>query len=272
MINVLIPTDFSDYSANAIRYASEYFTDEQVNFFIMHVLKSTHETAEFYDPSEPMVVDAPVKLIDKHLRTLNLQKNKKHKFFSVYEKESLVEAVRRQVNLRRINLIVMGTKGFLRLEKESVISHTYQVITKVQCPIMVIPEHATFSKKMDVSFVTDFNSMYRNEVLQRLTLTLETHNSPLRILKPRMKRRPLTATQLENKQFINTYFQDWKHSFHFLKNENLESGIQQFVQKYNIGMITIPARNLNFIQKLLLRTYSDEISYHLEVPFFVIHE
>ena len=67
---------------------------------------------------------------------------------------------------------------------------------------------------MDVSFVTDFNSMYRNEVLQRLTLTLKLQQSASNS-QPRMKRRPLTATQLENKQFINTYFQDWKHSFHF---------------------------------------------------------
>ncbi len=272
MINVLIPTDFSEYSVNAIRYASEYFADMEVNFFLMHVNETTSDSEVFHESSELAVGDVPLAVIDNHLVSLNLKKNKKHKYFPVSETNSLIESIRKQVSLRRIALIVMGTKGFLRLEKESVISHTYQVITKVQCPIMVIPENAVFSKNMDVSFVTDFNCMYRNEVLRRLTLTLEIHNSPLHILKPRIKRCPLTASQLENKQFIHSYFKDWKHSFHYLKNENLEYGIQQFVREFNIRMIAIPARNLNFIQKLLLRTYSDKISYHLEVPFFVIHE
>ena len=37
MKHILIPTDFSENSHNAIQYAVEYFSDVPVRFYILHV-------------------------------------------------------------------------------------------------------------------------------------------------------------------------------------------------------------------------------------------
>lgn len=265
MTNVLIPTDFSEYSLNAIRYAMEYLREESVNFFILHVIPD--DQLNGFSGNTPFEDQVLGKLIAE-----GIVFNKDHRFFPVKETASLVESVRKQVDDKKIDLIVMGTKGITRSPEGSVSSHTYEVITKVKCPILVVPEHAVFNEQSNISFVTDYNCIYRNEVLDTLSKTLKLHNSSLRVLKPRVKNRPLTAGQIDNKGFIHYFFRDRDHSFHFLEKENLEEGIQDFVDTYKIKMVAIPARNLNFIQKLMLRFSSEKINYHTVVPFLVIHE
>ena len=57
-----------------------------------------------------------------------------------------------------------------------------------------------------------------------------------------------------------------------LENKNLETGIQDFVDTWDIGMVAIGAKNLNFIQRLMLRPTSEVNNYHTDIPFLVLHE
>ena len=40
MINVLLPTDFSENAMNAIKYALEFFKYENTNFYFMHAYQA----------------------------------------------------------------------------------------------------------------------------------------------------------------------------------------------------------------------------------------
>lgn len=270
MTNVLIPTDFSKYSLNAIQYALDYFSKIQVNFFFLHVSPEETQYDEEHYPEDTLVQN--VQTIESRLKELNLPARKNHKFFPIEEHTSLIEAVRKQVSLKNIEFIVMGTKGITGNTRRPVGSQTYEVITKIKCPILVVPENAKFDTALNLSFVTDYNCLYKNRVLNTLSGVLELHNSPLYIIKPRAGNRQLSMTQTENKEFIHYFFRDKKHSFHFLQREDLEEEIQSFVDDYQINMVAIPARNLNFIQKLMLRFSSEKVNYHTIVPFLVIHE
>lgn len=274
MTNVLIPTDFSEYSINAIRYALDYFGGMEVNFFLLHVSDepATKEYGFLYGENRDQVQTIHSATAQKLLEVPGLTANKPHKFFPIEESGSVLEAIRKHVLSKNIEFIVMGTKGILCEPEDRSVSNTYEVITKIKCATLVVPEHARFEDEMTVSFVTDYNCIYRNKVLEILSKTLELHQSPLRVLKPRSKERQLTPAQIDNRGFIHYFFREREHSFHFLKHDNLEKGIEQFVDEFHITMIAIPARNLNFIHKLMLRLPSGEISYHTRIPFLVIHE
>ncbi len=279
MKNILIPTDFSENSHNAIRYALDYFAAIPVNFYLLHVSQHNQSTTAevsrsfFESSSRKELVYNPTSLLKEEIESCQLlTKNPYHKFYSITEDKLLIEAIRKQVVEKEIDTILMGTKGDSQSNQGEMGSHTYDVITKVKCPIIVIPENARFTGIKNIAFATDYNCIYRNRVITTLSEALHLHRSPLRVLNIRSKHSSLNAAQTDNKGFLHYFFKEIKHSFHFLENKNIETGIQDFVDTWEISMVAIVAKNLNFIQRLMLRPSSGKIDYHTEVPFLVLHE
>jgi nucleotide-binding universal stress UspA family protein len=279
MKNVLIPTDFSENSHNALRYALDYFADIPVNFYILHVsLKTPHYQDEepegfFEEFAENHTIHSPGALLKEELKTCRLlAKNPNHVFYPLHENILLVEAIRKYVSEKEIHYILMGTKGSSKMNRNEIGSNTSEVITKVKCPVLVIPEHAKFTKIKNVAFPTDYNCMYKNRVIDTIYETLKLQKAALRILNIKSTNHEFTHTQMENKGFLQDFLKETKHSFHFLESKNIEAGIQEFVETWEIDMIAMVAKNLNFIQRLLFRPTVKSISYHTKIPFLVLHE
>jgi len=279
MKNILIPTDFSENSHNAIKYAIAYFSDVAVNFYILHISNQNSnikaEAQENFSgfSNEMQTVQSAAAMLKEELKTCELlSKNQAHKFISLQENLNLVEAIRKQVTEKEIDYILMGTKGTSKINRSEMGSNTCDVITKVKCPILVIPENAKFHKIKNIAFLTDYNYIYRNKVISTLSETLDLHQSPLRVLHVKSLTTDLTPSQTDNKGFLHYFFKEKKHSFHFVENKELEIGIQDFVETWEISLVSIVAKNLNFIQRLLLRPALKSVSYSANVPFLVLHE
>lgn len=277
-MNILIPTDFSENSHNAVRYALDYFADIPTTFYILHVSKAPVDTkimedGVFDDGLELQTIQSVSSLLKEEIKSCQLlSKNSAHSFSTIQEDLNLVESIRKHVADKEIDYILMGTKGISKVNGNELGSNTCDVITKVKCPVLVIPENARFNGIKNISFVTDYNCLYRNRVISSLAETLNLHNSPLRVLHIKSLNTGLTPSQIDNKGFLHYFFRETKHSFHFVENKNLESGIQDFVETWEIGLVAIVAKNLNFIQRLLLRPSLEKLDYQVDVPFLVIHE
>lgn len=277
-MNILIPTDFSENSHNAIRYALDYFADIPVNFYILNISmkESVYEDADADGihklSKNKQVGKTPMTMLQEEIKTCTLlAKNSDHFFYPLHENILLVEAIRKHVEEQEIDYILMGTKGASKTNRNEIGSNTSEVITKVKCPVLVIPENAKFMKMKNIAFLTDYNCIYRNKVISKLSETLNSQTAALRVLHIRSKNAVLTASQTDNKGFLHYFFRETKHSFHFLENKNIETGIQDFVETWEIDMIAIVAKNLNFIQRLLFKPIIVS-TYQSEVPFLVLHE
>ncbi|HBL80465.1 MAG TPA: universal stress protein [Aequorivita sp.] len=279
MMNILIPTDFSENAQNAIAYALAYFSDVAVNFYILHVSHTHTSTKEeeqelFSDfDTEMQTVQSTSATLREEIRKYQIRsQNPAHSFFPLHESLNLVEAIRKNVIEKEIDYILMGTKGTTKINGGEMGSNICDGITKVKCPILVIPENAKFNGIKNIAFLTDYNCIYRNKIITRLSETLDLHRSPLRVLHIKAQNTGLTAAQTDNKGFLHYFFKDKKHSFHFVENKDLEIGIQDFVETWDISLVSIVAKNLNLIQRLLLRPAVKSMNYSVNVPFLVLHE
>ncbi len=281
MKNILIPTDFSENSHNAIKYALEYFSDVPVNFYMLH---TSHQNANFKEEEQESFSDyssemqtvhgsSSITMMKEEIKTCKLlSKNKTHRFFPLQEDLNLVEAIRKQITEKEIDYILMGTKGTSKIYRSELGSNTCDVITKVKCPLLVIPENAKFNGIKNIAFLTDYNCIYRNKVISTLSETLDLYQSPLRVLYIKAQNAGLTESQTDNKGYLHSFFKETKHSFHFVENKDLENGIQDFVETWDISLVAIVAKNLNFIQRLLLSPALKSVNYITSVPFLVLHE
>ena len=154
MKNILLPTDFSENSWNALAYAVKFFEEEPCNFYLLHVnrLRTTIVNDSPFIATQNVIEDVMIKPIKLQLHKLvkrisvELSPSNTQRFYTLYDHNFFIESIRKHVEEKNIDVIVMGTKGASGLKKIIIGSNTANVITKVQCTTLVIPENAEFTQ------------------------------------------------------------------------------------------------------------------------------
>ncbi|MFD0989627.1 universal stress protein [Mariniflexile jejuense] len=279
MKNILIPTDFSENAWNAIDYALQFFSKTPCNIYLLHVNKpdvmSSSEnlfTSNKNNSSNILVKPSKQRLQELLNRVKkNFPDNTNHKFFTISDTNYIIDSIRKQVLERKIHLIVMGTKGNSGLKNFCIGSNAGNVITKVKCTTMVVPENARFIATKEIAFPTDFSIFYQAETLQPLVDVVEMFNATVRVLHVNKSGSELNEDQQRNKEYLDDYFANYKHSYEFLTNKFFEDAVQKFVDSKEINLITMLAKNLNYFQKILFHPTIKGISYYKDIPFLVLH-
>lgn len=280
MKNILIPTDFSENSWNAIKYALKLYKQTRCSFHLLHVSNVNALVAGEISssPSSALVIDHDQKIDAKtSLKALvkkidNQSLNIRHSFITHSDNGFLIDAIKNKVLENNIDLIIMGTKGASGLKEVIIGSNTGDVITRVKCPVLVVPEEASFIKPREIAFPTDYNLLFTSKILDTILDVARLHQSSIRIVHIRKRDDRLTEEQERNKEILHDYFKDNEHSFHTITSNKLESALQYFTESRNIDMISMVAKNLNFFQQLLFKPTVEDISYHVKLPFLVLHE
>jgi len=279
MQQILIPTDFSDNAWNAIKYGLELFKKTKCTFYLMHINPvppysgaGSSVRAASENVREAILKDSKEDLQRLITRIEELPFQTKHTFIPLAMHDYFVDAVKRESQNKNIDLIIMGTKGASGLKKATIGSNTGDVITKIKCPLLAIPEDAVYESLDEIAFPTDYHIGYNVKVLDTLIEMVTMNKAMLRILHISKKGEELNSEQIKNKDFLHDYLIDIDHSFHSLTGTKLETAVQCFTESRDIDMVAMVAKNLNFFQRILFRPAVEEISYHTEVPFLVLHE
>ena len=279
MKNILIPTDFSENAWNAIEYALRFFSKSSCNFYILHV--NTSEISRFQEQvstNDDTVVSSILKSPSKKLLQQTIKRiikspylSSKHRFYPVMDNNYILNSIRKQVTEKKIDFIVMGTRGESGLNNLAVGSNTGNVITKVKCTTLVVPENAKYVSLKEIAFPTDFSFFYHVETLQPMADIVEANQASVRALHINKKSTDLNEDQQKNKEFLDDYFNSHEHTFHFLTDNHIEDAVQNFVEHKHINLIAMMAKNLNYFQKILFHPTTPKKRYYTDVPFLVLH-
>ncbi|HMB65128.1 MAG TPA: universal stress protein, partial [Eudoraea sp.] len=198
--------------------------------------------------------------------------NSKHTFVTRAIYGLFTDSIKNLIEENKIDLIVMGTKGATGLKKVTIGSNTGNVMTKVKCPILAVPEDAEYHHPREIAFPTDYHLNYNVKVLDDLRDLAIMHASALRFVYISQKGEEYSTGQLRNQRFLSDYFVDLEHTLHKITGQKLEAAVQCFTESREIDMIVMVAKNLNFLQRILFRPSVEKISYYTKIPFLVLHE
>jgi nucleotide-binding universal stress UspA family protein len=266
--NVLIPTDFSENSWNAIQYATSFFKNRKCTFYLLHV----NEINGFQSSDKTFIPDSRNQLQAQIHKIEATPQSKNHKFFALCATGTIVEAIRTEVERKQIDLIVMGTKGISGIKKIAVGSNTTDVISKVKCNTLVIPEDARFSGIYNLALPTDYNIFYGAKILETISDIMELFEAQIHIIHLAKKNELIVGDQVQNKELLQDYFMEDNHRFMSLTNRNLDKAIQECVEKHDIKLIAMVAKNIHFFQQIFFSSNTSNTRYQKEIPFLVLHE
>lgn len=280
MKRILLPTDFSENSWNAIQYAMELYKEDVCTFYLLNAY-----TPMLIEPVNPMgstaVTKAMLDVVQKNAEEglANMLKriqetyvNTKHHFETICTYEFFLNAVIEALKKYEISLIVMGTKGASGLKEVFIGSNTAAVMAKTHCTVLVIPEHAVYTPPREIAFVTDYDHYYESEEIYELFHIVLKNDSTLSVMHSLDAYEELNEEQKEIKLFLGKVLKDIRHDFYTLTNVSLLMATRLFIESRKIDMLCMTAKQHNFFERIFGKPRVEEISFYIKIPFLVLNE
>lgn len=276
MKSILLPTDFSKNSENAINYAMALFKDVDCNFYLLNVQKASSfitddmmvmsASATIYqtiiDVSKKSLANLITKIETKH-------KNEKHNFHSVVDYDNFIDSINQLTINKNIDLIIMGTKGASGLEKVIFGSNTVHVMQRCVAPVLVIPDGCLFTNLNTVAFTTNNLTLHNVEELKPLKDILTLHKSKLNVL--HFDDIKHTSNQKnKNKLFLKTHFSDVTYENIDSYSKDIYKTLEEYIHANNIKLIAMMREKHSFLERLFNKHPEESLAFGIDKPFLVM--
>ncbi|WP_034923781.1 universal stress protein [Gillisia sp. CAL575] len=278
MKNILLPTDFSENSLNAIHYALEFLKGNSCNFYILNVQKSS----DFL--SADLVAAAPeasvyeaitndnkkdLKELIKSLKLQFLQEDFTYK--PVFDFDNLVHAINETLATHKIDLIVMGTNGTTNAREILFGSNTIRVIRKIKCPVLVIPESFKFSKIENVLFSTFRSEDFNTAGITILKEIISRHEPKVTVME--LNNNPITTEDKKDDTRVRKVFKDIKYNFSVVNRIPAAMAISTVTQLLHIDLHAMFLdEEESFLERFIFGSERTKMSYASNVPLLILHK
>lgn len=276
MKTILLPTDFSLNSNNAISYALNFYKDEECHFLLLHAYKvngyrqnSTFIPIPGDTEREKVRKECQVK-INKLLKEIEQRyPNPLHKFSNVIQNQQLVTAIAEELQNNPITVIIIGTQGNTAAHNVSYGSNTMAIMEDIHnCPILAIPSHVRFSKIKEVVLASGFKIPPLDEEFMFIKDLLNKTGASLRVL--HIEENWLDESQQRNREDLKKLLDKVPHSFHTLAHVSVPIGIYCFTESRGSDMIAFVNKRHSFFQNVLFNPLYKNLGNYSQIPVLIM--
>jgi nucleotide-binding universal stress UspA family protein len=275
MKKLLVPTDFSDTSKNAARYAAQMAADIQdAKIILIHVSDKITGGSD----GSPLTEDDDDRRVILtqalgHMRDELLAIAKVPVEFVTEKGSSLVDTLQRYVRHQAIDLVIMGITGATRLEQIFMGSNTLDMARESGVPVLIIPPDATYRKIKNVVLASDFKDVDTSIPLAPLKTTLDLFKPTLHIVNVDHEHYvQLTDEYKAEKSKLEKMLADYKPEFYFIRQYDFLDAISQFTADHNIDLIVMVPRTESFLSGLFKTSHTKKLAYHSHIPIVAIRQ
>ncbi len=281
MRQILLPTDFSSNSWNAIRYILELMKKEECTFHILNTYTPVIPSSRFMASSmggsslDEGNKENSMKGLEETLQKIKREfKNKKHHFKLKSSFNILVEEIRNTVEQEGISLIVTGTKGASGVDEVFLGSNTVRIIKAVkECPVLTIPKEFDFVRPQEVVFATDFKRYYSHTELIPLIELAKSFKATIRIVYVQEKIKALSEIQQFNLNMLRKYFKGIDHYVHTVSELNsVSKTLEVFAEELDIHLLAMLNYQHSYMERMTREPVVKRMAFHTQVPLLVIPE
>ncbi len=272
-MKILIPTDFSKNARHAIDYATLLAKSVSAEIKLLYVYTPPVTRGNLAYPLIQDEIKRGVKEAGEQMIKLCSETTdgsgllcKSHVIIGV-----VVDEIIKVSEDSKIDLIVMGTKGASGIEKILFGSNTASVIEMATCPVLVVPMNAVITLPKKIVFATDFQDTDMQSLKELVTITngLKAELILLHVSKEDLKSdrdliEDFSKAVAEEVNIDQPYY-------YVMHHENIQAGIDKFVDSVGANLIALSMRKRGFFKKLFDPSLSKKMAYQADLPLLVFH-
>lgn len=276
MLRILLPTDFSENSYDAIQYALKTFKNVAAEFHLLHTYMPPIYHAEYVVGSPGLIGlgDLIREAAVENLKALKTRIEKEytkdiHTFTCTTSLNTLTGEITRMVIDEKLDLIVMGTKGATGAKEILFGTNTVDIIKRAKCPVLAVPPNFEYEVPKEILFPTDYQVDFKTAPLKMLLTIARYHVSSVEVLHV-SNGINLTEKQLKNQEKLDTELQGIAHLFHNLQNQEIINAINNFQLKHKMNLLVMVQNKHTFVERLFIEPVIKKIGFHITIPFMVL--
>ncbi|QXP58337.1 universal stress protein [Olleya sp. HaHaR_3_96] len=276
MNTILLPTDFSDNSWNAIKYALQLFKNEKCTFTLLNTF-----TPIFYSMEQTMMYNPETDLqnivkknSERRLKQLTNRikeefNNPNHVFTSSAVFNILTAEMENLYDKKTVDLVIMGTKGATGLKGVLFGSNTIHTIKRAKFPVLAIPDNFEYEAPHEILFPSDLEVDFTKKQLAPLITIATNHHARVNVLHV-SDSQDLSKKQENNIAKLETLLKSISYLLHYKNNKDISDAISQFQIEHRINMLVMINNKHSFFQNVFFKSKVNQIGFHLNIPFLVI--
>ncbi len=260
MQTVIVPLDFSQTSLNAAHYASALYKNRaDVTLVLYH----------FYKSGEDAGAD------NNYLETLKQEFKSSSTVVETFSEsgDNFIDSLAAYAHVKSANMIVMGLTGKTPLAQRFSGSNTLKVAEKNVCPVLIVPEEATFAQLQNVVITSEMKFVEETPTLLAVKKVLEDFKPSLHILNVDDSHYiSLTTSFKEERDKMEDLLAVFKPEFYFMRLLDFHEAVNMFTQDKKIDMIIIAPKYHGFFEKLFKTQHTKKMIYQSKVPVLAVYE
>jgi nucleotide-binding universal stress UspA family protein len=261
MNTVIVPVDFSETSLNAARYAAQLLTGHYgVTMVLYHSYSKAGEAESANESLEQLKVD----LMKDHIVKMEVL---------LHEESDFVDGLEKAARHRKADLVIMGITGKSAIAQVLFGSNTLKMADRKVCPVLIVPEEATYSPLKHVMLTSDFINTLNTTPSVPIKDFLNIFKPKLHIVNVNNEHYiSLTEDYEAEKQQLNTMFEEYNPEFYFMRLFDVDEAINLFAESRNIDLIIVIQKNRSFLGKLMNNSRTKTLTYQSKLPILVMQE
>ncbi len=263
MRKVLVPTDFSSVSKNALLYGLNLYKDSGTSFDIVHIYHPSFDPVqpEILEPSlgletvkrESMkgLIESVKEIADRYNVTLN---SKIEIGFTV---EKLIELS------KDYDIIIMGSTGSNNFLNKIFGGISSDVAAKAECPVLLIPAKVKYEPIKNIIYACDFDGV-DERILQKVVSFAKRYDASIRFVHIQNKDKKF--------QFTLSADLDVNYSVSIVEADSVREGISKYIKEEKANMVIMATKHRSFWEKIIHKSHTIEFALTTDVPLLVYHE
>lgn len=270
MKTFIIPTDFSDTSKNAARYAAQLANEIEDAKIILY---NVYDTISIGTDGTPLHIDNDTRhqimLMALNNMSLDLQNITSATIECIAEEGiGLIETIEAFAKKNNADLIIMGITGASRMDQIFMGSNAIKMVHHASCPVIIVPPAAKYSKVEHVMLLSNFKNEINTAPLKNLKKALTLFNPSLHVVDIDNEYNPEITD--DYKKEVTGIFQDYKPQFHFIKLHNFTDGIQTFCEENPIELIVTVPKKHGMLSRVFSPSHTERLAYHNTIPILAL--
>jgi len=274
MVNILVPTDFSQLSKFALKYAIKIANTLEGNITVVHIITRTRalrltmqEKVRSADNNLAQSAEAD---LEKLIKTLSEQyKSSRNIQFQVVRGAYFPSTLLREARKLRSGLVVMGTRGASGLTRTMLGSNTNSVIEVSHVPVLAVPEKAEFKGFRNVVYASDLRNLEAE--LGILTRYIEKFGSTIHLLHIVSPGNQVDVIERKIEQILKNI--SYKNIITLvLVDYDIDSALDQYVDVSKADVLAMFTHELSFFEKIFNQSVTRKMAFHSKIPLLAFRQ
>jgi nucleotide-binding universal stress UspA family protein len=272
---IVAPTDFSDFSLNAVNYAADLAASTHASLSIVHSCPLPTAFTEVPLPSETLT-----RLREDAEKQMQILKEKMRartggsiRLYTEIWDGMVIPPLRDYCEQVKPYAVVMSTQGAGAVERFLFGSNTIAAMKHLPWPLIVVPPDAAFKTIKKIGLACDMKNVVKTAPVGEIKLLVKEFGAELLVIHVNAEDEQSYDEDIINESGLLQEMIDELHpSYHFLNNTGIEEGLSDFAEKHKLDLLLVVPKKHNLISRIFHKSQAKKLVLHTNVPVMAVHE